>query len=275
MSKSLNNSLNFITLYIFLPIALGKLLWSFSLFFLEKGSIDEQKRVDYTYHYNINFANKMFSTSEIKPKPKIPKPTPIPTPWNSIKLKATYIDSLVKFIAIIKGKEIEFVSLDEDYKGYRVKEIEHNRALLERDGKTFYIVINEEKSKSKYPKQPIKPIPPKNNSPIKPQESFIVSRKDIEYFKKHPGAPWKSIKIRELRKNKKLDGFIVDGIKQGSLFSKIGLKKGDIIKSIDGQVIESLKNVMNYYNKIDTLEDLSLGVKRGQNEVELVFNIEE
>ncbi len=290
MSKSSNNIIRFIVLYIFLPIALVKLLWSVSLFFLEKGSIDEQKKVDYIYHYNVNFAKQMLPSSEVKPKPKPVKVEEPAAKLNSIKLKATYVNGAASFMVVLNGKEIEFVYLGEKHKGYEVKKVEHNRVVLEKKGEIFYILIDDEEDKKKSStrkkpshkrvaglvdaKSPASHTKSSDASTV-PDEPTSITRKEIGGYLKNPNKIWRSIRIQEIRKSGQIDGFRINYVKKGSFFAKGGLRAGDVIKSIDGKEIKSLSDVMKYYSNIDTLEGLSLGVKRGQDEIDLEFSISE
>ncbi len=292
MSKSSNSIIRFIVLYIFLPIALVKLLWSVSLFFLEKGSVDEQKKVDYIYHYNVNFANKMIPSLGVKPKPKPVKKVEEPAAkLNTIKLKATYVNGDASFMVVLNAKEVKFVYLGEKYKGYKVKKIEKNRVVLEKNGENFYILINDEDDKKKvstHKKRPshnsrpglsslkstVNSVKPNNVTDV-PEEPTTITRKEMNSYIKNPNKIWRSIRIQEIRKSGQIDGFRINYVKKGSFFAKGGLRAGDIIKSIDGKEIKSLSDVMKYYSNIDTLEGLSLGVKRGQDEVDLEFSISE
>ncbi len=291
MSKSSSNIIRFIVLYIFLPIALVKLLWSVSLFFLEKGSVDEQKKVDYIYHYNVNFAKQMLPPPKDRPKPK-PKPVDPGVKIDSIKLKATYVGDVSSFMAVLNGKDIEFVYLGEKYKGYALKKVEHNRVVLEKSGKTFYILINDEedKKKSSTRKKPLHKrvagsvssttkspgsVDKRSDANAVPDEPTRITRKEMNGYIKNPNKIWRSIRIQEIRKHGQIDGFRINYVKKGSFFAKGGLRAGDVIKSIDGKEIKSLSDVMKYYSNIDTLEGLSLGVKRGQDEIDLEFSISE
>ncbi len=288
MSKSSNNIIRFITLYIFLPAVIVKLLWSASLLFLEKGSVEEQKKVDYIYHYNVNFASKMFNSAEVKvkAKPVIEEPG---AKLNSIKLKATYVAGTASFMVVLNGKNTEFIYLGEKYKGYEVKKVEHNRVVLEQKGKTFYILIDDDEDKKKasarkkslhgrpgsFRPKPKTPVKSPSDESVVPDEPTTITRKEMKSYIANPNKIWRSIRIQEIRKSGQIDGFRINFVKKGSFFAKGGLKAGDVIKSIDGKEIKSLSDVMKYYSGIDTLEGLSLGVKRGQDEIDLEFNISE
>jgi len=61
------------------------------------------------------------------------------------------------------------------------------------------------------------------------------------------------------------DGLTVTGIKAGSLFRKMGLRNGDIVKAINNDAIKSPEDLINMYNDLKSAPDVSLQImRRGQ-----------
>jgi general secretion pathway protein C len=52
-------------------------------------------------------------------------------------------------------------------------------------------------------------------------------------------------------------GFVVRNIKPGSLYEQIGLKKGDIIKKVNGKTISNMNDVMNLYRQVGDINNFS------------------
>ena len=68
------------------------------------------------------------------------------------------------------------------------------------------------------------------------------------------------------------DGLACTGIKAGSIFRKMGLRNGDILKNINGNPLNSPESLIGLYNKINSASDCSLQIiRRGK---EWVLNIE-
>jgi general secretion pathway protein C len=64
------------------------------------------------------------------------------------------------------------------------------------------------------------------------------------------------------------DGFIVNSIRPGSLYQKMGIAGGDIIQEVNGRKIRTVDDVMGLLNTIKSGSSLSLGIKRrGKPEV--------
>jgi general secretion pathway protein C len=83
----------------------------------------------------------------------------------------------------------------------------------------------------------------------------------------------KNIGIVEQKAGKDLKGFRVTFVRKNSPFAKLGLRRGDVIKSINGQEITSYNVAMDVYKNIDKMNALSITVKRGKEEMELEYEI--
>ena len=57
----------------------------------------------------------------------------------------------------------------------------------------------------------------------------------------------------------------VTGIKAGSIFRKMGLRNGDIVKGVNDNEIKSTEDLINIYNDLKSAPDISLQImRRGQ-----------
>ncbi len=271
MSQNFKQKLLFAIKYILLPLAVTKLLWSISTLFLDKGVLHKERSKNYNYHYSLNIANKIVGEN-------IPE---IPTrveeddgeKLDNIKLKGTYLGGDASFIIIEDDGESKFIYIGEKFRGYELIKVGERKVVFERNGKNYYVLLNEEDEEldSGFSRQTHNKKSGADGEQGSPEVK--VTRDTINDYIKNPNKIWNNIRIQERRKDGVLDGFRVNYVKRGSFFEKAGLKSGDIIKAIDGSPIESLADVMRYYNGVDTLESLSLTVLRGDQEVELDFSI--
>jgi len=58
------------------------------------------------------------------------------------------------------------------------------------------------------------------------------------------------------------DGLAFTGVRAGSIFRKVGLRNGDIVKSIDGQDIKSPEDLISLYNNLKSEDSVSLDIIR-------------
>jgi len=62
-------------------------------------------------------------------------------------------------------------------------------------------------------------------------------------------------------------GFLVRQIQPGSLYEKLGLHPGDVIKNVNGQALTSMDDVMRLYQQFGSAQRVLVEVQRqGRNE---------
>ncbi len=266
MNPSYTDRIRSLALYLLLPFAVAKLLWSVVFLFLEKGDIVIEKPISYGYHYTATPAQVILPFSE-RPKPEQIEASERIT---DIKLKGTYIEGEQGFVVIEESGGAVFVSKGEHYRGYRLKEVYEDRAIFEKGGKNYEVLLKEE----------IRPARESGGDISGPTStagadggSVSVSRDELNDYIRHPNKIWKNIRIQEIRKHGRIAGFRVNYVKRNSVFDRFGLKSGDIITAIDGNEIHSLGEVMKYYNDAANLEALTLTVKRGDEVVDIDFTV--
>jgi general secretion pathway protein C len=101
----------------------------------------------------------------------------------------------------------------------------------------------------------------------------IVDKSLLEHYTNNMDDIYKNIGITEVKKNGQIIGFRISFVKRGSPFAKLGIKRGDIIKSINGQEINSYNAAFNVYRSMKDVENLTLTIIRGKKEMELEYEI--
>ncbi len=92
--------------------------------------------------------------------------------------------------------------------------------------------------------------------------TITVSRKDIQNSLKDINKLMSQVRIRPHFKDGKSDGLSISRIKGGSIFSKLGLRNGDIVQKINGEPINSPDEVLVLYEKLKSGSRVSLEVTR-------------
>jgi len=101
----------------------------------------------------------------------------------------------------------------------------------------------------------------------------IIDKSLLEHYAKNMDDIYKNIGISEIKENNTLKGFRITFVKRGSPFAKLGIRRGDIIKSINGQEINSYNAAFNAYRDIGNVENVTLVIQRGKEEMELEYEI--
>ena len=92
--------------------------------------------------------------------------------------------------------------------------------------------------------------------------TITVNRKDIQNSLKDINKLMSEVRIRPHFKDGQSDGLSVSRIKGGSVFSKLGLRNGDIVQQINGEPINSPDEVLALYEKLKSGSRVSLEVTR-------------
>ena len=222
---------------LFIAMAMFKLLQVIALYFLPQQGVYKlpAKSIDLPY-----YALRLDKSFE-KPQPiKEVKKEPVKEifPIESLLLKAIYADindeSRSFIIVLEKGNnKSKILSMGEKIKDYLfiALNFEQKEAIFEARGKTFNLAMDKIKSDKKTPVKSFNMIDKELTPPANTDDVILaVPREEILKYRRNFKAIWKNISIREVVKNGKIDGFLVQRIKSGTIFSKLGLKKGDIIK---------------------------------------------
>jgi len=101
-----------------------------------------------------------------------------------------------------------------------------------------------------------------------------IKRSQIEDAMANMNDLMNQIKVRPYIENGAPGGLILSGIKPNSLFRKMGLRNGDIIKGVEGEEIQSMDDAINFYSKLKSASSAALQIKRRGQLRDIVYNIE-
>ncbi|HEX2691855.1 MAG TPA: PDZ domain-containing protein, partial [Kofleriaceae bacterium] len=89
-------------------------------------------------------------------------------------------------------------------------------------------------------------------------EAVILTRADVD------GALADFAKLAAaLRGRFSADGLVVDGVRDGTIFQRAGLRAGDVITSVDGAPLHSLDDAANLYARASSTKAITAQILRG------------
>ncbi len=284
MKNSLSNRFLKTLLYIFSIIVIVKLIWTIIAFlFLPTSGVEHIKDAKLKpLYYRIKLARKL-PHQEIKPTKvvKVVKKAPPIVSMRGIKLLAIYNSKETLVVTVSKNRKSKVLSKGEDIDGFKLISAGRDYALFEKNNRKFKLSLDG--SKIKNPSS-IKIVKEKRNKKHKTDNrdrkiikrdngERVISKGLLTSYTKDIDKVWRDIGIGEHKKNGVLDGFIVNFVKRGSDFEKLGLKRGDILKSINGEELNSYNSAFSFYKEIGEVDSLTLGIVRNNQEMELEYEI--
>jgi len=285
MSRSSKHSSWISGLILLLVVAAAvKLLWvAVELFVLPSTGTDpRQSETGKSLYRPYRLASNEALRRPSKPRPKAAPGTRI----RSLKLLGLYQDDQRSIAVIAKGAKSFLVTPGERVLGYRLLSVEPEAALLEKGGKRYRLELYQSSAKKQSDRSdtgnvrvPVTPAAsPEGNASAPettepPEGPITISRKTLNKYTTDLDTIRKQIGLTPYKTDGSLHGFKVRFIRKGSDFEKLGLKRGDVITGINGEQIVDLSVPMELMHNLQTLEGLTLQVKRGEKELELEYEI--
>lgn len=104
--------------------------------------------------------------------------------------------------------------------------------------------------------------------------AVTVGRSDITNSLKNINKLLTQVRIRPYLRNGKADGFVLTYISSDSIFSRLGLHRGDIIKRLNGEPIRTPEDAFSFYKTLESGSTLSMDIVRNGQERTIDYEIQ-
>lgn len=101
---------------------------------------------------------------------------------------------------------------------------------------------------------------------------WSISREEMESVKANLSQLMTQVRIVPNFTEEKPDGFKLLSIKRGSLFDRLGLRNGDVIRQINGVPLDNPQKAFEVYQELESGQSISVDILRGGREQ--TFNYE-
>lgn len=158
----------------------------------------------------------------------------------------------------------------------QILEITRHEVLLQRDGMRETLTLVEPDARTRAGRaRPVRRTQPGGGDGVRKvsRNRYLVSEGMVEQALRNPSRLMTQIRAVPHFKNGKTDGFRVFAIRQGSVFSKMGLENGDVIKRINDIEITSPSEAFRAYRELQDQRSLSVRVSRRGRERTLSYEI--
>ena len=268
MSKLSNQNILNIILKLLALFVVAKAISLLFLWILPSNGIDFHAKQNYRPKYQrVDFKNMLQNGVAVKPTGNNTSKDGVSI--TSMILKGLYGKGSKGFaIVALKSspKKTSIISVGENFSGYTLKSILKNRVIFVKMGKEYVLKVKSPKEIQGVSK--VLDEISENNDGIK-----NVSRNDIKFYLDNPKKVWQDISISEVKDGKEIKGFKVTNINKSSKIAQLGLKKGDIMIRANNVELNSYSAVLNIYKNINQLDTIEIVVLRGNEEKELVYEI--
>jgi len=167
------------------------------------------------------------------------------------KLKAVYSNGKDGFVIVEYNKKSIFIDLHKEFKGYKLIKINLNSAVFSKDGEKYTLkLLKSSKGSKKASNTPRKITYPKkimNN----------IQRQVINYYRRNLGIVWQNIGLQKVKNYYK-----ITYIKPNSIFTKLGLRQGDILLEVNGRKLKNDYDAWNLYKNINKFDEVKLKILR-------------
>jgi len=274
MNTTINNIIRKLIPYAFIGL-LAYILATVAFFYLPKSGVDFVEESSTTLQYRQY--NGFYSQQNVvakKPVKKRVAKSNAQTLSNYI-LKGIYSTTSNSGWIIIENKRAKkshFLSQYEEIDGYVLTKLYKNYVIFEKSAKEFRLDIEKKNEKVKY--EVTRKVNNIKENIVVDNDTVKVKRDYLNSYVNDIDKVWNNIKIDEIRQNGKIDGFKVGRVNKNSVFGKLGLKKGDIIKSINNNVLNSYADAFKVYNNINNTKYLNIEILRDNEIMELNYEID-
>ncbi|MFC1838704.1 type II secretion system protein N [Thermodesulfobacteriota bacterium] len=226
-------------------------------------ALPSQKLSDYRIIQNRNIFGETPQKSEIHEE--IPELDNLEPTSLKIILMGTIFGDSRNAAAIIQDnikKSQDLYRIGDSIQNAIIKNILRGKIVLSYNGRDEILVMDEPDSRGNTVTPPGVSTATQARTGSPPQRTITLKRDDIiESFENLNELATISPHLTDGR----TDGLSIAGIRTGSIFRKIGLRNGDIIKRIDGNEITGTGDFVTLYNNFKSVDTISVDIiRRGQ-----------
>ena len=229
------------------------------------------------YRYTLATKKEKVKTVAKNNKNHYIKPKPKPEEIRKFILKGIF-DSTDKKLIVIKYRGKSYVlAMGEMIEGYKFTKIYPDYVIFTKNGKEYELNLYK-KGHKEIKKAHLDTIIPnrirkKSKAIEKEGDTTYISRNLFNKYKSNFAEIQKNIGVVPYMEGGKLKGFKISFVRKGSDFDKLGVKRGDIILSVNGEPLNNFKVPMRIFNNLDTLTAATITIKRGNEIKELEYEV--
>lgn len=160
----------------------------------------------------------------------------------------------------------------------KLTQIFRDRVVILREGKKEILELSVTKEAGKSGRRDVPSAEPSRLVPgsgVRKLGSnrWSVSSEELESAKANMSQLMTQVRIAPNFTEGKPDGFKLLSIKRGSLFDRLGLRNGDVVRQINGIPLDNPQKALELYGELESGQSISLGVLRRGKELTLNYEL--
>ncbi len=173
------------------------------------------------------------------------------------KLRGVLISESYRGVFIERGGKLEFIRPGESVGGFVLREVLPDGAVFEGKGGSFLVSMEVKKTGE---------LSPATHRKTPPGE-VVISRREIERITRDPARMFTQIRLVPYVRGGETKGFIFEWVKPGSIFERLGIRRGDILVSINNMSIRSGEDAFRILQILRNEPSLKIVlIRRGKKE---------
>ncbi|MGZ3457378.1 MAG: type II secretion system protein GspC [Archangium sp.] len=156
-----------------------------------------------------------------------------------------------------------------DIRGAKVLAIERNRVMLLNSGRLEYVGPEA----STPPAQAAATSTPGISIRQVGPQDYEVSRQDLEASLADPHELIMQARVVPAFRDGAPQGFKLFSLRPGSLYARIGLQNGDVLRRINGLSLDGVERALEAYNKLREASRIELDVERNGQPLRLTYSM--
>lgn len=217
--------------------------------------------------FNIS-ARKVDAPSKPEPEPEVTIPEKDDDELEGVTLRGTlpgvggWFDTEGKLSLVLVGKNID---------NYKLQSVSYNEAVFSKgDNRITKYIVYGEVSKTEKPQAPKPPVPEPTPQASAPAGSIVAAEPGTqegqvpsELVSNMVQNPFDELKRIRIRPNEQAGGLEVQWIQNDSLLKRLGVRRGDIIRSVNGIPFTNMGDIANSINSLMHSDRFDVEVTRG------------
>jgi general secretion pathway protein C len=170
--------------------------------------------------------------------------------------------------------ETQVYGIGDKYQGARIYAVEKERALIDNDGRNEYIDNNAAAPPSLGTAVPIPPAAGGDGVKQLSENQYVVAKSEINNALTNLSDLATKARIVPSFKNGVANGFKLFSIVPDSLYAKIGIQNGDVIRRINGYEMNSPDKALEIYQKLRDANRIEIELERRGETLRKSYSIE-